>query len=542
MAIEDIIRNYTNPEKDLRSDKSLPPSDNVNAYLNFLTIDDIIYRCIRNARPSGDSPREVTPSQYYTKYKQVFGRKAFGGKTVLVRAGIDAPVDSNGRIAGVERIRHSIPTLEELSGYGARVVVIGHQGRAGKLDFIGLDQHARIIRNYINHPWQLKKTVKYLGNLTDEKVITRKIRSLKDKDILILNNVRFLMDEVFIRDKPGLRPHEVNRGARLVSILEPLIDFYINDAFNTSHRKHTSMIGFTNVINLVGRRTEAEMMENKQVIHIIEYPFVPIFGGVKVGDYVGLIKNSVLSDKVPYVLLAGIPGIIALLSRESRPDKRYDFGEATNKFLEKNVTKGLVKLFQDLYSRPLGRKKLIPPVDFLVLYDSNILNMTPAEIHNHPKKDRLNLWSIGEKSTKRFVSRLLKAKTIYKKGPVGKAEEPGFEGPERSILEAIMRAQENGAYTITSGGDSAEIAIKLGFDEESLFSRLSDAGGAFVHVLEGNRIAWPMLQLNTHWNLFYGKNLRYGLPFNYNLKSRYRLELTISQNGLPEPLRYDPPH
>ncbi len=542
MAIEDIIRNYTNPEKDLLSDKSLPPSDNVNAYLNFLTIDDIIYRCIRNDQSPGDSHREVTPSQYYTKYKQVFGRKAFGGKTVLVRSGIDAPVDSNGRIAGVERIRRAIPTLEELSGYGARVVVIGHQGRAGKHDFIGLDQHARIIRKHINRPWQPKKTVKYLGNLTDEKVITRKIRSLKDEDILILNNVRFLMDEVFIRDKPGLRPHEVNRGARLVSILEPLIDFYVNDAFNTSHRKHASMIGFTNVINLVGRQTEAEMMENKQVIHIIEYPFVPIFGGVKVGDYVGLIKNSVLSDKVPYVLLAGIPGIIALLSKESRPDKRYDFGEATNKFLEKNVTKGLVKFFQDLYSRPLGRKKLIPPVDFLVLYDSNILNMTPAEIHNHPKKDKLNLWSIGEKTTKRFVSRLLKAKTIYKKGPVGKAEEPGFEGPERSILEAIMRAHENGAYTITSGGDSAEIAIKLGFDEESLFSRLSDAGGAFVHVLEGNRIAWPMLQLNTHWNLFYGKNLRYGLPFNYNLKSRYRLELTISQNGLPESLRYDPPH
>ncbi len=542
MAIEDIIRNYTNPEKDLLSDKSLPPSDNVNAYLNFLTIDDIIYRCIRNDQSPGDSHREVTPSQYYTKYKQVFGRKAFGGKTVLVRSGIDAPVDSNGSIAGVERIRRSIPTLEELSGYGARVVVIGHQGRAGKHDFIGLDQHARIIRKLINRPWQPKKTVKYLGNLTDENAITRKIRSLKDEDILILNNVRFLMDEVFIRDKPGLRPHEVNRGARLVSILEPLIDFYVNDAFNTSHRKHASMIGFTNVINLVGRQTEAEMMENKQVIHIIEYPFVPIFGGVKVGDYVGLIKNSVLSDKVPYVLLAGIPGIIALLSKESRPDKRYDFGEATNKFLEKNVTKGLVKFFQDLYSRPLGRKKLIPPVDFLVLYESNILNMTPAEIHNHPKKDKLNLWSIGEKTTKRFVSRLLKAKTIYKKGPVGKAEEPGFEGPERSILEAIMRAQENGAYTITSGGDSAEIAIKLGFDEESLFSRLSDAGGAFVHVLEGNRIAWPMLQLNTHWNLFYGKNLRYGLPFNYNLKSRYRLELTISQNGLPESLRYDPPH
>jgi phosphoglycerate kinase len=540
MAIEDVIGYYRNPDKNLKSNKSLPPSDNVNAYLNFLTIDDIIYRYIHNALPSEDALRKVTPSEYNIKYKQVFGRKVFGGKTVLVRAGIDAPVDSNGRIAGVERIQRAVPTIDELSDYGARVVVMGHQGRAGKHDFIGLDQHARIIRKLINRPWKPKKTVKYLGNLTDEKLITRKIHSLKDEEILILNNVRFLIDEVFIREKPGLRPHEINKGSRLVSILEPLIDFYVNDAFNPSHRKHASMIGFTNVINLVGRQTEVEMMENKQVIHIIEYPFVPLFGGLKVGDYMGLIKNSVLSVKVPYVLLAGTPGIIALMSKGARADKPYNFGEATNKFLEENITKGLAKFFQYLYSRPEGRKKLILPVDFLVRYDSDILNMTPEEIDSHPKKDQFSLWSIGEKTTKEFVSRLLKAKTIYKKGPVGKAEEPGFEGPERSILKAILQAQENGAYTITSGGDSVEIAKKLGFDEDSLFSRLSDAGGAFVHVLEGNRIAWPMLQLNTHWNFFYGKDLRHGLIFNYTLKSRYRLELTIPQSGLPESLHYDP--
>jgi phosphoglycerate kinase len=300
------------------------------------------------------------------------------------------------------------------------------------------------------------------------------------------------------------------------------------------------MIGFTNVLNLVGRQTEIEMSENKQVIHIIEYPFIPVFGGVKVGDYVGLIKNSVLSEKVPCILLAGIPGIVALLTREIRPGERYNFGRTTQNFLEKTVSKGLDKVFRDLFNRPAGRKKLVMPVDFLVQHNSNIINMTPEEIHNHPEKDQFNLWSIGEKTTRRFVTRLLKARTIYKKGPVGKAEEYGFEAPERAILKAILQAQQNGAYTITSGGDSTEIAKQLGFEEQSLFSRLSDAGGAFVHVLEGNRIPWPMLQLNTHWNVFYGRNLRYGLPFNYTLKPRYRVELTIPQNGLPKPLRYDP--
>lgn len=536
MSIQDVIQHHQDPDKNLQSDKSLPPSDNANAYLKILTIDDIIYRVMWN-----NGLRDITATDYNTHYKQLFGNKAFGGKTVLVRAGIDSPVDSNRRITGIERIRLAIPTLEELSGYGARVIVLGHQGRAGKENFVELDQHARVIRKLINRPWQPKKTVKYLGNLSQRKVITNKILSLKDGEILVLNNIRFLVDEVFIQDKPGLRPHEVHDGSRFVSILGPLIDFYVNDAFNTSHRKHTSMIGFTNVVNLVGRQTEIEMMENRQVLHIIEYPFVPIFGGLKVGDYMGLIKNSVLSEKVPHVLLGGTPGIIALLSKEVRPGEQYNFGETTEKFLEKNVSKALFTFFRDLYQLPAGEKKLVVPADFLVKYNSDIVNLTPEKIHDHPKKDQFHIWSIGEQTTRRFVSLLLKAKTIYKKGPVGKSEEAGFEGPERSILEAILKAQKNGAYTISSGGDSIEIARKLGFDEDALFSRLSDAGGAFVHVLEGNRIAWPMLQLNTHWNLFYGKNLRSALPFHYHLKSRYRLELTIPQKGLPEALGYEPP-
>jgi phosphoglycerate kinase len=539
MPIEDIIKLYQTPPKESRSRKPLPPYDNVNANLNFLTIDDIIYRYIWNHRPHQEVQKKVTPDAFVKKYRRYYGRKAFGGKTVLVRAGIDVPVDARGRIAGTERIRLAIPTIQELSDYGARVVVVSHQGRSGKQDFIELDQHTRVIRKLIGRPRRRSKTVKFLANLTDRKAITRKIRSLKNGEILVLNNVRFLIDEVFIQGKAGSRPHEINTGSRFVSLLEPLIDFHVNDAFNTSHRKHASMIGFTNVINLVGRQTEIEMAENKQVLHIIEYPFIPVFGGLKVDDYMGLIKNSVLSEKVQYILLAGIPGIVALLSKEIARGERYNFGASTDAFVEKNVSKRLPKLFQELFSDPEGRKKLKTPKDFLVQYDSKILNMTPEEIHHHRDKNRFHLWSIGEKTTKSFVARLQRAKTIYKKGPVGKAEEPGFDGPERAILKAIMKAQKKGAYTITSGGDSTEIAKKLGFDEHSLFSRLSDAGGAFVHVLEGNRIGWPMLQLNTHWNFFYGRNLRRGLPFHYTLKPRYRLRLSVPVDGLPEALRYD---
>jgi phosphoglycerate kinase len=535
MAFTDAVRNHDRLRGNAKTVDAQDGTDshNVNVNLNFLTIDDLIFRAMWK------SGMGKTDSKAYEKaYRDQFGREVFGGKTVLVRGGIDCPVDAKGRISGVERIRRAIPTLRELAGYGARVLLLGHQGRAGKRNFIELEQHARAIRRLLNKRGEKKQTVRYLGNLCQERVVAKRITSLKNGEILVLNNVRFLVDEVFIRDKPGMRPHEVNEGSRFVGVLEPLVDFYVNDAFNTSHRKHTSMIGFTNVLNLVGRHAENEMRENKEVLHTIDYPFVPVFGGVKVGDYMGLIKNSVLSDKVPHVLLGGAPGIIALQSREIRPGERYGFGESTEKFLEKNVSKALVKFFESLYTYPEAAEKLVTPTDFLVKWGDRIMNLSCEEIHDHPNKDDFFLWSIGERTTEDFVSHLLRAKTIYKKGPVGKAEEEGFEKSERAILNAIMEAQAKGAYTITSGGDSVEIAIQLGFKKESLFSRLSDAGGAFVHVLEGNRIAWPMLQLNTHWNLFYERPLRFGLPFNYTLKSRYRLELTVPSSGVPEALRH----
>ncbi len=156
MAIEDIVRHHCNPSTDLESSRSSSDYDNVNAYINFLTIDDIIYRIMWN-----HGLRDITAVEYNTQYKQRFGTKAFGGKAVLVRAGIDVPVDRKGRISGVERIRRAIPTLEELSGYGARVVVIGHQGRAGKRNFMELDQHARVIRRFLNASSEPKKTVNY---------------------------------------------------------------------------------------------------------------------------------------------------------------------------------------------------------------------------------------------------------------------------------------------------------------------------------------------------------------------------------------------
>ncbi len=529
-----ILKEYRNAGRNQRKNKDAIPSDNVNAELNFITIDDLIVRMAWR-----DGIKDITEDKYRKKYKKEYGEKFFKGKVVLVRCGIDAPVDKKGRIAGTERIQLAIPTLKELSGYGARVVIVAHQGRAGKNNFIEFDQHAAIIRKLINKNTHPRRTVKYLGNLTESKVITNKIKGLKNGEILLLNNIRFLIDEVFIQDKAGLRPHEINKGSRFVNILEPIIDFYVNDAFNTSHRKHSSMIGFTQRLNLVGRQMEKEMTENKHVINIIQHPFVPLFGGLKVNDYLGLIKNSVLSEKVPVVLLAGVPGVLAVLSQEIRPGVPYDFGAATNNFLENSANKGLTKFFAQLYERPGGKKKLVAPVDFMVNNDGQILNLTPREIHEHPDKNRFLVWSIGRETTKLFVSYILSSKTMYKKGPVGKSEAPGFEQPEREILTAIMEAQQKGAYTITSGGDSAEIAKKLGFNDKALFSRLSDAGGAFIHVLEGSRIAWPILQLNTHWNIFYGKDLRHGLPFNYHLKSRYRLERTVPANGLPEYLRYD---
>ena len=188
-----ILKEYRNAGRNQRKNKDATASDNVNAELNFLTIDDLIVRMAWR-----DGIKDITEDKYRKKYKRQYGEKVFKGKVVLVRCGIDAPVNKKGRITGTERIRLAIPTLQELSGYGARVVVVAHQGRAGKSNFIEFDQHAAIIKKLIDKNTHPPRTVKYLGNLTESKVITNKIKGLKNGEILLLNNIRFLLSLIHI--------------------------------------------------------------------------------------------------------------------------------------------------------------------------------------------------------------------------------------------------------------------------------------------------------------------------------------------------------
>ena len=169
---------------------------NINLKLNFLTLDDIIKRTALN---SGLDEESI--DKEYDIIKEDYGKRAFGGKVVIVRSDLNSPVrqDEHGqyKITGAERIEASAPTIDELSSYGAKVVVISHQGTPGREDCISLEPHSVL----------LKESLEKLGNplekiifgralwygTTTEKIIKEE---MPDGGIFLLDNLRKMSDEI----------------------------------------------------------------------------------------------------------------------------------------------------------------------------------------------------------------------------------------------------------------------------------------------------------------------------------------------------------
>ncbi|MEK6758038.1 MAG: phosphoglycerate kinase, partial [Nanoarchaeota archaeon] len=168
------------------------------------------------------------------------------GKTVLLRSDLNSDV-VNGKVLMSERIRQSVETIKELKRKNAKVVIIAHQGRPGKNDFVSLNQHSKFLNKFTK--------VKFVDDIIGKKAIAE-IQNLKSGEALLLENLRFLKDE-----------NEFNgKNNQLIKKLVPLADIYVNDAFSVCHRKQTSIIGFPKYLkSYAGRLLEKEVETLKKI-------------------------------------------------------------------------------------------------------------------------------------------------------------------------------------------------------------------------------------------------------------------------------------
>jgi phosphoglycerate kinase len=371
------------------------------------------------------------------------------GKRVLLRADFNVPLDMNtGAISDDSRIRASLPTIKYLVDHKAKVILCSHLGRPG----------GKVVENLRMAP--IAQRLSQLMGLpvsTASDCIGRKVesqvRTLKEGDILVLENLRF-------------HPEEEANDANFARKLARLADIYVNDAFGTAHRAHASTVGVAKYLPAVAgflMKKELEVME--KLLHNPERPSACLIGGAKVSDKIELLQNML--KKVDMLLVGG--GMAATFLKT----QGYEVGRS----LIENDKLGLAKKL--LQEAKVWTVPFLLPMDAVVAEEIRVGAPTGVvPITNIPSSS--HIVDIGPKSIELFCNELKKCHTIMWNGPMGIYEIPQFAKGTRSIASFLSTLN---ATTIIGGGSSAEVVHEMGLTDK--MTHVSTGGGASLRFLEG---------------------------------------------------------
>ncbi len=380
----------------------------------------------------------------------------FKDKTVLLRVDINCPLDKETlQIINDSRIRRVIPTVRELIGKQAKLVIIAHQSRKGKWDFTSLEQHSKRLSRHLNHP------VKYVDDVMGDEA-KKAIKELKSGEVLLLGNVRSLDSETAKLDMFG------HSQAELVQALAPLIDYYVCDAFGAAHRSQCSLVGFSlKVPSASGRLMAKELFALSAVFDEPRRPSVFILGGAKFGDASDMIDHVLGSGMADSVILVGLAGNAFLLARG------VDIGEASKKVLQEELTPENLQAAKDILAK-YGQRVLLP-VDVAVERDGKRVSVNIGDLPSaEPALD------IGDASIEKFTKVIMASRTSFMSGPAGMYEKDGFGDGTYGIMSAMI---ESRGQSVIGGGHTVGAADKFDFSDR--FSYVSTGGGALETFLLG---------------------------------------------------------
>lgn len=404
------------------------------------------------------------------------------GKRVLVRCDFNVPV-KDGVITDAKRIDGALPTIKYLMEHGAKVILCSHMGRPhnvldeklslnkkekAKIEALPEDEQAaakdaalekakkdrtalslKIIAEALNDrgvPAVLAPDV--VGEKTHEMAL-----NLKEGEVLLLENVRFHAAEE--KNDPAF-------SEKLASMAE----VYVNDAFGTAHRAHSSTAGVAAYLPAVcGYLIQKEITIMVQALENPKRPFVAILGGAKVSDKIGVINN--LIDKVDVLIIGGGMAYTFFRSMGNSigtsicEDDKLDVARET---MEKARAKGVSFLLP--VDNVIGREYK-EDTTFMRIYSDSI-------------PDGWMGLDIGEKTQELFSKTLVGAGTVVWNGPMGVSEWENFASGTKAVAKAVA---ESGAISIIGGGDSAAAVEKLGFADK--MTHISTGGGASLEFLEG---------------------------------------------------------
>ena len=371
------------------------------------------------------------------------------GKKVIVRCDFNVPMQ-DGAITDDTRIKAALPTIQYLLENGAAVILMSHMGRPKgepKMEYT-LKPVADRLSEY------LKQEVKFVSSpIVVDDAVKAAAAELKPGEVLLLENVRF-------------RAEETKNGADLAKDLASLAEIFVQDAFGTAHRAHSSTAGIADYLPAVsGFLIEKEVKFLGSAVEDPKRPFVAIMGGAKVGDKIPVIEN--LIKKADTLIIGG--------------GMAYTFYKAMGLEIGKSI---LDEEHIDLAAELMRKAeeagvKMLLPVDCVCAKEfSNDSESIVCDRDKIPA-DMMGM-DIGPKSIDLFRVAIGCAETVVWNGPMGVFEMDNFAKGTKAVAEALA---ESSAITIIGGGDSAAAVEKFGLADK--MTHISTGGGASLEFLEG---------------------------------------------------------
>ena len=390
------------------------------------------------------------------------------GKRVFIRVDFNVPQDKvTGEITNTKRIEAALPIIQYALDKGASVVLASHLGRPnGQVTpKFSLAPVAKKLEELIGRP------VKFLNDCVGAEVEAA-CAEAKPGDIILLENLRFhIEEEGKAKDAEGNKiKADKEAVAQFRASLTKLADVYVNDAFGTAHRDHSSMTGVALPQKAAGFLMNKELKAFDQVLNNPPRPFLAILGGAKVADKIQLINN--LLGKADEIIIGG-----GMAFTFKKVLNNIEIGSSL--FDEEGA-----KLVPELMEKAeKAGKKIILPVDY-VAADKFAADAATKEVSDAEgiPAGWMGL-DVGVESTKLFVDAIKRAKTIVWNGPAGVFEFEAFEKATKAMADAIVEVTAEGAITVIGGGDTATAAKKYGADKK--VTHTSTGGGASLELLEG---------------------------------------------------------
>lgn len=391
------------------------------------------------------------------------------GKRILMRVDFNVPMDKAGNITSVNRITSAIPTLKYCLERGASLVLMSHLGRPDGVvvPALTLKPIAEKLQELLGVP------VQFIKDCVGAEV-EAECAKLQPGQVALLENLRWHLEE----EGKVKTPEGVTKKATQEEIdafrasLSKLGDIFVNDAFGTAHRAHSSMTGVQLPIKVSGLLMAKEVDYFSKLLEKQEHPVLAILGGAKVADKIGVIYN--LLDKVDEMYIGGGMCFTFLKVLQNA---------GIGKSLFDSNSVGLVKV----YKKKADKRgvKLIFPTDVVC---ATGIDETTTQVLDVSAgiPDTLAAFDIGPKSAEELKAAIARSKTILWNGPMGVFEKDQFAAGTKAALDACVDATSKGAAVIIGGGDSVLAAEK--WKAVDKLAHVSTGGGASLELLEGKEM------------------------------------------------------